>query len=226
MNKWMLIFLFAANWVNGQDVTLNINATDPLKLSLGFNLFIPPNDHQYLASQWTKGKLFYANGTSKTYDSLNFDRYSDAIEVVINNKPLSIMPMGLSGALIYSSNNSGTVLIVGKVDGKRKFLLVLSEGQHLLASFLHSSEHHTELTYKIDEIIFVPQKEEEPIIKKNYVVLDNRNWIRFKMNKSAISKLFNVDKKELKSIASNKGINTSDKRGLLQLFQALNKYEY
>lgn len=222
MNKWIFIFLFSANYVNGQHVKLQPDESIPIYLSPDFSLFIPQQDYQYVASKWASGRLFYTNGTSKRYDSLNFDRYSNKIEVVINNKALSILPMGLTGALIYFSDKVGYLLIVGKVKDQPKFLAVESVGQYVLAAYLISSAPKEDLTYKTDEIRFVPKIKKEDLIKKTFWLLTNGIWAEFKMNKSTVSKLFKIDKKKLQSIASDKGINVNNKHELVRLFQFLN----
>lgn len=222
MNKWIFIFLFSANYVNGQHVKLKPDESNPIFLSPDFSLFIPQHDNQYVVSKWARGRLFYTNGTSKRYDSLNFDRYSNKIEVVINNKALSILPMGLTGALIYSSDTVGYLLIVGNVKDQPTFLAVESVGQYVLASFLISSEQNEVLTYKIDEIRFVPKRKIDVIIKRKHLLLNNKVWGEFKLNKSTISNLFKVDKKGLQSIASDRGINVNNKQELVRLFQFLN----
>jgi hypothetical protein len=222
MIKWILILVLAANWVNGQNVTLNSN--NSIKLSLDFSLFVPQNEHQYIATQWAKGKFFYANGTSKPYDSINFDRYENVIEVVVNNKALSIMPMGLSGALIYNSSNSGTILIVGEIDERSRFLMLQSEGQYILVSYMTTNEMQEETNYKTDEIRFVPKSDAKLVLEENYFILSNGAWREFKISRSSISKLFKVEKKELQSIASENGIITGSKSGLIELFQLLNDH--
>lgn len=223
VNKWLIIILLVTQLAQGQDVSLHSNGNDPVELSDNFSLFIPQNVNQYLATQWSKGRLFYPNGSSKDYDSLNFDRYSNVLEVVSNNKAVSILPMGLSGALIYNSPSLGTVLIVGKVVEESKFLLLQSEGKYLLASYLFSNDNQVELNYKNDEIRFVPKKKVEAVIKEHYVIFEKEQWEEIKLNKSAFSKLFKVDKKELQSLASENGLNTNNKQGLKALFQLLNK---
>lgn len=140
MNKAIFIILIISHLAKGQDVIVHAQGENPIEVSFEFSLVAPPNLNQYIAKQWANGKLFYTNGTSKYYDSLNFDRCSNELEVVVNNKALSILPMGLSGALVYNSTSSGTMLLVGKVADKARFLLIESTGQFLLASYLISSE--------------------------------------------------------------------------------------
>jgi len=221
MIRWILIFLFMASWANAQDVVLNASVRNPIKINTAFELYIPQNQNQYIASQWSKGKLFYSNGTSKTFDSLNFDRFSNKIEVVVNNKALSVLPMGVSGALIYNSNDSGTLLVVGKVEAQFKLLLVQSNGQFILASYLVSSKPIGDINYKLDEFRFVAKQEEAETISNHYVVFENGNWVKFRLSKSSIGKQFGMSKKELQS-KTTKGINTNAKEGLVQLFNVLN----
>ncbi len=222
MNKWIFFSLFITNWAFGQDVSLTNNVTNPIKLNPAFELYVPVNDQQYIAGQWAKGKLFYTNGTSKHYDSLNFDRYSNVIEVVLNNKVITIRPMGLSGALIYNSQTSGSLLIVGKVSDQSLFLVVESKGRYVLASYLTANETQKVENYKVDEVRFVPKKKNELIIKENYVLLNDNTWDWFKINKSEIGKLFKVDKKDLQSMAAENGINANNKTELVPLFNLLN----
>ena len=222
MNKWTLLFFLIANLANGQDVIVNAGVGNTVQLSDEFELHIPQNQNQYIASQWSKGKLFYANGTSKKYDSLNFDRYGNKVEVVVNNKALSVLPMGLSGGLIYSTDNSGSLFIVGKIAEEARFLIVLSSGKYLLASYLISTAPSDELNYKTDEVRFVPKKKTENVIRAHYVIFENEKWKSFKLSKSALSKLFKEDKKMLQSTAVSEGINTSTEIGLIQLFDFLN----
>jgi len=210
------------NLANGQDVILNSGVGNPVLLSNKFELHFPNNQNQYIASQWSKGKLFYTNGTSKKYDSLNFNRYGNKIEAVVNNKPLSILPMGLSGGLIYNTDNSGSLLIVGKTVSETRFLMVLSNGKYLLASYLVSTVPAEDLSYKLDELRFVPQKKKENVISVHYVFFDNEKWKSFKLNKSSLAKLFQVEKKTLQSNAETEGINTNTEKGLIELFDFLN----
>lgn len=223
MNKGFFILFLVTHWAQSQDVILNVASAKPIEVSAGFELVNPQNNNQYIAAQWSSGKLFYINGTTKIYDSLNFDRYANVIEVVINNKALSILPRGLSGALIYSTTSSGTMLLVSKVADDTKFLLVEGSGKYLVASYLVSSEQHEEVTSKLDEIRFVPKEKRDLIIKEYFFLLDQGSWSPFKPNKSTLSKLFNVDKKELQSLASNTGVNLNSKNGLIELFKTLNK---
>lgn len=222
MIRWVLLFSFMCNLANGQDVILNSGAVNPVQLNDEFELHFPNNQNQYIVSQWSKGKLFYTNGTSKKYDSLNFDRYGNKIEAVLNNKPLSILPMGLSGGLIYNSANSGSLFIVGKVESESRFLVVLSSGKYLLSSYLVSTTPVDEVPYKTDEVRFSPKNIKENVIKVHYVILDSERWKSFKLSKSSLSKFFKEEKKTIQAIAEKEGINTSTERGLIQLFDFLN----
>ena len=222
MNRVFFILFLIAHWTQGQDVVLNATGAKPIEVNDGFELVNPQNNNQYIATQWSSGKLFYTNGTTKIYDSLNFDRFTNVLKVVINNKPLSIFPMGISGALIYTTDSTGTMLIVNKLEDDTKFLLVESSGNYLLTSYLVSSEQTEEVTFKIDEIYFVAKDKKDLVIKEHFVLLKQGNWSSFKLTLSTLSKLFKVDKKELQSIASNKSINLTNKNGLVALFKILN----
>jgi len=194
MIKWLIILFILPFTAQAQEVILNLHAAQPVELKGGFGLFFPEHTNEYLVTQWSKGKLFYTNGTSKTYDSLNFNRHQNMMEVVVNNKVLILMPLGLAGGLIYNSDNDGSVLIVGKVNAKANFLLVNSVGKHLLASYLTTRIEEIR-GYKTDEMRFVPKEESDKIIKEKFVIFSNGNWEEFKMSKSFLSKLFNIDKK-------------------------------
>ncbi len=222
MTKWLAILFILPFMAHAQEVILNLDEPQPVELKGGFGLFFPEHTNEYLVTQWSKGKLFYTNGTSKTYDSLNFNRHQNMMEVVVNNKVLTLMPLGLAGGLIYNSGNDGSVLIVGKVNAKARFLLVNSVGKYLLASYLTTDRIEGVRGYKTDEMRFVPKEEGKKIIKEEFVVFRDGNWEGLKMSKSFLSKLFNIDKKELQGISTNAGISMSDKIGLIKLFQLLN----
>jgi len=70
---------------------------------------------------------------------------------------------------------------------------------------------------------FVPKEEGDKIIKEAFVIFREGSWEEFKISKSFLSKLFNIDKKELQRMSSDAGISMSDKVGLIKLFQLLNK---
>ncbi len=220
--KWLAILFVLPFTVQAQEVILNLHAPQPVELKGGFDLFFPEHTNEYLVPQWSKGKLFYTNGTSKTYDSLNFNRHQNMMEVVVNNKVLTLMPLGLAGGLIYNSNYSGSVLIVGIVNAEAKFLVVNSVGKHLLASYLTTKIEEVR-RHKTDEMRFVPKEEGDKIIKEAFVIFSNGSWEEFKISKSLLSKFFNTDKKELQSFATDAGISMNDKVGLIRLFQLLNK---
>lgn len=223
MTKWLAILFILPFTVQAQEVILNLHNPQPIELKGGFGLFFPEQTNEYLVTQWSKGKLFYTNGTSKTYDSLNFNRYQNMMVVVANNKVLTLMPLGLAGALIYNSNHSGSVLIVGKINAEAKFLVVNSVGKYLLASYLTTDRIEEVRGHKIDEIRFVPKKEADKIIKEAFVIFNNGSWEEFKISKSFLSKFFNIGKKELQGVATDAGISMSDKAGLVKLFELLNK---
>jgi len=132
MIKWLILLFILPFTAQAQEVILNLHTPQPVELKGEFDLFFPEHTNEYLVTQWSKGKLFYTNGTSKTYDSLNFNRHQNMMEVVVNNKVLILMPLGLAGGLIYNSDTDGSVLIVGKVNAEAKFLLVNSAGKYLL----------------------------------------------------------------------------------------------
>ncbi|MCF6360941.1 MAG: hypothetical protein L3J29_09300 [Cyclobacteriaceae bacterium] len=222
MNKWLIAFLFASCLCQAQNVVLNLQSQNPLQVGEGFSLTFHQNNNEYIATKWSQGKLFYNNGTSKTYDSLNFNRYLNIIEVVTNNKLLTLKPMGLAGALIYDTKNSGSVLISAKVDLETRFLLTNSVGQYLFASYLTTDKGEESRGFRIDELVFVA-REEQVVIEEFFVLFRKGAWEHFKLNKSALSKLFKKDKKELQLIASDSDLDLSKKEGLIRLFQMLNK---
>ncbi len=205
-----------------QDVLLHTNLSNPIQLNANFSLVTSANNNKYIATKWAQGKLFYANGSSKIYDSLNFDRHLNIMEVVVNNKVVSLLPMGLSGALIYSSQSSGYLLIAGKVLEKNRFLQVICEGQYVLASYLTTSKIEVANNYKIDEVRFAPKNKNDLIIRKNFVLLRNGKWEDFKITKSTIGKLFKVDKKELQVMINKNNLQPNSKQNLVQLFKWLN----
>lgn len=217
----MLLFITPI-FANAQDVVVDLNADTPLQISNDFSLSFPENNREYLVSQWSKGKLFYTNGTSKTYDSLNFNRHLNILEVVTNNKVLFLQPMGLAGALIYDSANKGTVLLVGKTNGVSRFLVIMSQHKYLLASYIEVEKPPVINEAKVDEIRFVAKEEPVSIISSRHTVLINDTWEDIKWNKSGISKLFKIDKKELQKRASNAGIALDNERGLFNIFDLLN----
>jgi len=223
MNRWLIVFLFASGLSRAQDVVLNLQSQNPLQISDGFSLAFQENTNEYLATKWSQGKLFYTNGTSKTYDSLNFNRYLNIVEVVTNNKLLTLKPMGLAGALIYDSKKSGFVLIAAKINYETRFLLANSAGKFLVASYLTTNKNMESGGTKMDELRFVSRKEEKVVINGFFALFREGEWQSFKLSKSALAKLFEKDKKELQSIASERGLDLSEKKGLMKLLQILNK---
>ena len=223
MNKSFFIFFLITHLAQSQDVILNATGDKPIEVSAGFELVNPQNSNQYIATKWSSGKLFYTNGTTKEYDSLNFDRYANVLDVIIKNKPLSIFPMGLSGALIYNATSAGTMLIVRKVEDEPKFLLVESSGIYILTSYLISSEQHREAIQRIDEIRFAPKEKKDLDIREYFVLFSQGRWSSFKLTKTTISKLFMLDKKELQPLAAKEGVNLNNKDGLVELFKIMNR---
>ncbi len=223
MIRWICILIIPSCFANAQDVVLNLNAEKLVEFSDEFKLTFPDNNNEYLMSQWSNGKLFYTNGTSKEYDSLNYNRHLNIIEVVTNNKVLTLKPMGLAGTLIYTSSTSGFVIIVAYINNTSKFLIVNNSQKYLLASYIENKEPPTENEFKVDEIRFVPKEKQESIISRHYVVFSDGNWKELKWNKSGISKLFNIDKKELQKRASKAGIELAESKGLYQIFDILNQ---
>ena len=223
MSRVLIIFLLLGNLAEAQFVTISNNVEKPIIITSGFKLAIPQNKHQYLATKWTKGQLFYNNGTSKLYDSLNFDRYANRLEVVANNKALLLMPMGLSGAMINGASNEGTLLIVGDISGASTFLVVLSVGTNILASYLTPDYIENTRGFKTDEVRFVPKGKEEVVIKEHFTILKQGKWHVFKLNKPSLTKLFKVEKKKLQEMASNEQVSLNDSNGLIKIFQILNK---
>lgn len=221
-NSWVLFLLLISSWVSAQHVIITSNAESPFEVNSNFTLDFPKNNFQYLSEQWAKGELYYTNGTSKQYDSLNFDRYANRLEVVVNNKALSLLAMGLSGALVYNSNTSGTLLIVGRVKETSKFLVVNSEGQFVLASYMSTNDLEETSNNQINEIRFTPKPKPELVTTKNYVIYKKGKWISFKLSKSSISKLFEIDKKRMQSSANQASIARYNEEGLSKLFQLLN----
>jgi hypothetical protein len=222
MTKWILLLLLGYNSLLAQPVSFTGNKENPVVVKENFKLVSSSNTHQYLTSKWAKGRLFYLNGTSKPYDSLNLDRHSNKLEVVANNKILALLPMGLSGVLIATDQLAGSIIIVAVVNGESKFALLESYGDYLLASFIEINEPIKNHTYANDEIRFVAKEKPGLVVKEHYMVLMNGNWEVFKISKSAIGKLFKVDKKEIQSIASKAGISINNQNGLLQLYKEMN----
>ena len=224
MSKWVLSFLlFVGHWTLGQEVRIYSNTETPIHLSEGFELHIPANENKYIVTNWSKGQLYYPNGGYKSYDSLNFDRYTNAIEVVKNNKPLTIMPMGLLGALIFDTSASGYLLIVGSFESNNQFLLINSIGKYVLASKIDASIKNSELSSNIDEVRFVPKPEEELNLKPQYFIWKNLTWEPFKISKKAVLKLFGKDKKDFLKLVSRYDIDLSRKESLIQVFKIINE---
>ena len=226
MTKWLFICVLSGTWSFGQDLILASTTTKPVQLKEGFELRTPKNDHQYVSVQWAKGNLYYANGTSKTYDSLNFDKYGNKIDVIIHNKPLSILPLGLAGALIYETPTSGYVIIEGAIEEGRKFLLVNSVGDFTLVSYTSINEVIPIEFHKVDEIRFVPKAENRLIVSSRFYIWKGMTWEPFKLTKSVIGKLFSLNKKEIQTIFLEHAITTQDEQGLVYLFHLLNSHEY
>ena len=222
MIRWAILFLILSSNLAAQQVSVVSDLKNPLKIESEFELKRPSDKHQYLLSKWSNGTLFYLNGSSKKFDSLNFERFSNNLEIVSNNKILTLMPMGLTGVVINESTTSSYVLIVAKINSESRFIIVNSIGDYLLGSYLFVDEPPVHHTYVDDEIRFVPKEEPNIIIKRNYVILVDDAWQTIKFNKSSISKLFNIDKKELQKKASSAGIKLDNKQGLLQIFDLLN----
>ena len=221
-NSWVLFLLLISSWASAQHVIITSNAERPFEVSSNFTFDFPKNHFQYLSKYWTKGDLFYTNGTSKQYDSLNFDRYANRLEVVVNNKALSLLAMGLAGALVYESSDKGTLLIVGKIRETSKFLLVNSNGKFVLANYTSTNDIEETATFQVNEIRFSPKPKPELIATSHYVLYKNGEWVDFKLSKSSISKLFRIDKKQMQSSAREAGIANYDDQGLIKLFQLLN----
>lgn len=222
MIKWTFVFITLSSLVFGQEVTINQAGSQPITLESGFKLQFVSGNNQYLMSHWAKGKLYYANNTSNAYDSLNFDRYGNAIEVIIHDKPLTVYPMGLAGALIHTGENSGYVLIKGELDGEQKMLEVLSSGKYVLAKYLEVNEVPSSQIVKTDEFRFVPKPEAPVNISIVFYVWDSGAWNEFRLNKSSIGKLFKVDKKEIQNFSYENHLNISNAKDLIQLFHYFN----
>ncbi len=222
MTKWILLLLLGYNSLLAQPVSFTGNKENPVVIKGNFKLVSSTNTHQYLTSKWAKGRLFYLNGTSKPYDSLNLERYSNNLEVVANNKILALLPMGLTGVLINTSEFTGFVIIVAAINEESKFVLLESYGSYLLGSYIAVNEPIKNQTYANDEFRFVAKEKPGLVINKHFSILNNGSWGAFKLSKSAISKLFKVDKKELQNIADKANISINDQYGLLQLYKEMN----
>lgn len=225
MIKWITLFLLTSSYVFSQDVTIKPESKQLITVSSEFIPGSTSNLDQYLVSKWAKGKLYYANGTFKEYDSLNFDRYGNVIETVIENKPLSVYPIGLAGALIYTGSATGYILVKAVLDGTPKLLEVRSIGKTVLASTLNTIQEVERKTIKTDDIRFVPKPEAEISVSEKFYVWNGSEWNSFKMNKSGIAKLFNLDKKEVQEVTSTNNIKTSTNEGVVALFQYFNNLE-
>ncbi|MCB0494841.1 MAG: hypothetical protein KDC79_01780 [Cyclobacteriaceae bacterium] len=222
MIKWTFLLTLITSFGFCQEVKIDLSQKQLITVSNEFNISVSQNNDQYLASRWSKGKLYYANGTSKQYDSLNFDRYSKTIEVVVNNKPLSIYPMGLAGALIYTGASSGYVLVKADIEGAQKLLEVCSSGKFILVKGLEAAEVKEIATIKMDEVRFEPKPEAQLNVGENYFVWNGESWKSFKLNKSGIGNLFNLDKKTLQNYISEQGISPTNKEQLILVFQHFN----
>jgi len=225
MIKWIVLLLLANAYVFGQDVTIKPATKQLVAIGANFELNYPSTTDQYIVSKWAKGKLYYANSTSKKYDSLNFDRYGNAIETVINSKPLSVYPIGLAGALIYTGDNAGYVLVKATIDEAPKLLEVISAGKYVLAYSLTAIEDVESTLIKTDEFRFAPKPEAKVNVSGKFHLWDGTTWSAFRLNKHTISKLFMVEKKVLQEYISRNNINLSTNKGVIKLFQHFNYVE-
>lgn len=221
MIKFSLFLLLITQLAYSQNIIINTSAANPVDIDGDFKLFIPRDNNQYLSTQWARGKLFYTNETSKSFDSLNFDRFSNRLEVVSQNEALLIMPMGVSGALIYKPKAEGALLIVGKINESSIFLIILSEGKQLLATYLTTNEDVEKRGFKTDGVRFVPKEKPDVIINEHYVLFRNGKWQETKLNKSVVGKLFGLSKKDVQAIMAEQDFNDNT-LGLIELFQFLN----
>lgn len=222
MIKWTIVFLLFSYSLFGQDVTISPGKEKLIHVQDGFNLDYLVNDDRYVLSRWAKGKLFYANNSFKEYDSLNFNRYDNIIELIVNNKPLSLYAMGLAGALIYTSDNSGYILVSVPVEGENKLMMVYSTGKYVLAGLASVNDTNFESNVKVDEIRFVPKPEKEVNVNNDYYIWEIDKWSSFKLTKSNIAKLFQSDKKEISSIYVQLSKQSNEEESLIKLFDYLN----
>lgn len=225
MIKWTVLLLLANAYVFGQDVTIKPSTKQLITIEPNFQLTYPSTYDQYTVDKWAKGKLYYANGTSKQYDSLNFDRYGNVIKTVINSKPLSVYPIGLAGALIYVSKHSGHVFIKAVLDGTPKLLEVCSAGKFILANTLITSEEAERKTIKSDDIRFVPKQEPKINVSKKFYVWNGSEWSMFKPTKGAIINLFKLDKKVVHDYFATNKLKSTTEGGIILLFQHFNNLE-
>lgn len=223
MIRCIFIFIFGINNLFAQSVSFTPENKSSVKINGDFKVVNTQITRQYLLKKWSNGTLFYLNGNSKYYDSLNFDRYSNRLEVAVNNKILTLLPTTLSGVVIRRNASSGYIIMVVKIDNENKFILTESTGNITLGSYLLVSKPETTPSYVDDEVRFVVKEEPGLIIKEIFILLNNQEWHRFKLSKPSIRKLFKIDKKEFQKIASENDINITARNGLILMFQLLNK---
>lgn len=223
MMKWVLLLVFLNTLAFGQEVTINMESDRPIQISDGFILKFPTKYNQYISDHWSKGIIYYSNGSNHRYDSLNFNRFSGSIEVVINNKPLSLMPLGFEGALIYDSSHSGYVLMSARIDDNKTVVVVQSEGKYVLAAKVQVTETITSTSVNVDEIRFVAKPKSELSFNTNYYLLKDKRWQSFKLSKSNIIKLFSIDKTELKEFFAARSSRLIGENDLVDFFDHFNK---
>lgn len=222
MTKWITLFVLGFNSLVAQSISFTGDDKNPIQITEEGILLNPTHSHQYVTDKWATGTLFYLNNTSKPYDSLNFERHSNSLKVVVNNKNLTLMPMGLKGVVIKENESSNYVILVVKLNNKSRFVIIESYGTYLLGSYLLVNKPPINYSNANNEILFTAKKNPKLVVNEKFIVLNNGVWQAFKLNKPAISKLFKIDKKELQKQASANGISTDNRNGLVQLFQLVN----
>ncbi len=218
----VMVFTFCTSGVCAQPVHVKSSSPELLTLQSGFNLWAPVKAQEYLFNKWVPGYLYYSSGAPKAYDSLNFNRFTGQVEVVVANKLLELGPAALQAALLQHKDNQGVVLVKATLGNQQLFTVVESTGHYLLASYLIANTAPKISQYKIDELRFEPKGKEPVETSKHYLIYKDNTWHPFKLSKGEIAKLFGISKKEVQQEASRVGIGLYNQQGLLKLFQFLN----
>lgn len=209
--------------LRAQPVQLNMALPNPIRVEKELTLLPAGHTNEYLFSKWVPGYLYYANGSFKAFDSLNFNQYSQQVEVVKNNKVIQLGATALQGVLLLKEPEMGIMLVKFKNNTKNILGVVESSGRVILASYIKATQLVIVKNYKVDEIRFVAKPKESVEISKHYKLYKNSSWQDYKLTKGSIAKAFNLSKKQLQEKTKQAGLNFYSQEGSLKVFILLNK---
>jgi|GEM_PF-6252923 len=187
------------------------------------------NGSPYLDDDFLDGKLYEKDSLVKSNISLRYNILNDQIEI----KDPNINKGNEYGALLKEISITAKILFknfkyfpgfINPSDGSTgSYLEVLEKGNDYKLLKKYSVKFQPKVEARSQ---YEPAKKAEYVQKTYYYVLDNNGkFIEFPNRKSQLYKTFKSQKKELKSFMRKTRIDLDDEKGILRVFNYLDRID-